>query len=182
LPPEKIELNQLRLRRPKVSDAVAIFEYGSDPIVAHYADWPVRTTLESLVESLQQRDARWGSSSEFTWVITSLMEDQAIGGLSCEINVESAEIGFLLNRKYWGRGIALEAAAWVVDWLLSHSDVSKVIATCDTENSRSIRVLDKLGFALEETLYRAVERPQISPEPRDAYLYSCSEKTDVVFS
>jgi len=162
LPPEKIELNQLRLRRPKVSDAVAIFEYGSDPIVAHYADWPVRTTLESLVESLQQRDARWGSSSEFTWVITSLMEDQAIGGLSCEINVESAEIGFLLNRKYWG--------------------VSKVIATCDTENSRSIRVLDKLGFALEETLYRAIERPQISPEPRDAYLYSCSEKPDVVFS
>ena len=45
-------------------------------------------------------------------------------------------------------------------------------ATCDTENSASARVLEKLGFEREQILLKAIVRPQISPEPRDAYLYA----------
>lgn len=42
LPPEVIDLRRLRLRRPQLSDASAIFEYASDPEVARYSDWPVK--------------------------------------------------------------------------------------------------------------------------------------------
>jgi hypothetical protein len=37
-PPEVFDLQRLRLRRPRASDAAAILECASDPEVARYAD------------------------------------------------------------------------------------------------------------------------------------------------
>ena len=171
-PPETIELARIRLRRPALSDAEAIFEYGSDPQVARYADWPIRTSVDQVVESLRGRSALWESGAEFYWVITLPKEDRAIGGVSCRIVQDSAEVGFLLNRRYWGNGFATDAARAVVEWVLSIPSVRRVWATCDTENLASARVLEKAGLSREGTLRRWVVRPNISSQPRDAFMYS----------
>ena len=52
-PPDVIDLERLRLRRPTLADAPAIFEYASDPEVARYADWPISASLESVIERLR---------------------------------------------------------------------------------------------------------------------------------
>jgi ribosomal-protein-alanine N-acetyltransferase len=171
-PPETIDLPRLRLRRPAPSDAEAIFEYGSDPEVARYADWPVRTSIDGLAESLQGRAKRWESGADFYWVITRTGEGRAIGGISCCINQDSAEVGFLLHRRHWGVGFATEAARAVVAWVLSLPSMRRVWATCDAENLASARVLEKIGFSLEAALPRSVVRPNLSSEPRDALMYS----------
>jgi ribosomal-protein-alanine N-acetyltransferase len=171
-PPETIELEHIRLRRPTLSDAEAIFEYGSDPEVARYADWPIRTSTDGLVESLHRRNALWDSGAEFNWVITLLGEDPAIGGVTCCIVEDAVEVGFLLNRRYWGRGFATEAAGAVIKWALSVPSIRRIWATCDTENLASARVLEKVGLLREATLRRSIVRPNISAEPRDAFMYS----------
>jgi RimJ/RimL family protein N-acetyltransferase len=53
-PPETFQLPRLRLRlrQPVPGDAQAIFEYGNDPAVAHFADWPVCTSLDQIVASI----------------------------------------------------------------------------------------------------------------------------------
>ncbi len=171
-PPETLELSRLRLRRPRPSDADAIFEYGSDPEVARYADWPVRTRIDGLADSLRARGERWESGEDFYWVITLLGEDRAIGGISCCVENDSAEVGFLLNRRHWGQGHATEAAKAVVGWVLALPTLRRVWATCDAENLASARVLEKVGFTLEERLPLAVVRPNLSGEPRDALRYA----------
>ena len=171
-PPETIELARIRLRRPALSDAEAIFEYGSDPEVGRYADWPIRTSVDQVVESLRARSARWESGAEFYWVITLPPEDRAIGGISCRIVEDSAEVGFLLNRRYWGNGLATAAARAIVEWVLSIPSIRRVWATCDTENLASARVLEKAGLSRQSTLRRWVVRPNISSQPRDAFMYS----------
>jgi ribosomal-protein-alanine N-acetyltransferase len=171
-PPETIELQRIRLRRPALSDAEAIYEYGSDPEVARYADWPIRTSIEQVVESLRGRSALWDSGAEFYWVITLPEEDRAIGGVSCRIVQDSAEVGFLLNRRYWGNGLATDAARAIVEWALSIPSVRRVWATCDTENLASARVLEKVGLAREGILRSSIVRPNISSQPRDAFMYS----------
>jgi ribosomal-protein-alanine N-acetyltransferase len=171
-PPETFELSRLRLRRPVVSDADAIFEYGSDPEVARYADWPLRRSIDGLAASLRERGARWEAGEEFYWVITAAGEDRAIGGISCRVDRDSAELGFLLNRRHWGKGYATEAVGAVAAWALSLPIVNRVWATCDAGNLASARVLEKLGMSLEETLLHAVLRPNLSKEPRDARVYS----------
>lgn len=171
-PPETFELEHTRLRRPAIADAEAIFEYGSDPEVARYADWPVRTSLDELVRSLRRRPAQWESGEEYSWVITLWDADRAIGGVTCHVGTDSAEIGFLLHRRYWGQGLATEAARGVMEWLLSIPSIREIWATCDIENLASQRVLEKLGLTRQSTLHNWIVRPNISDLPRDAYRYA----------
>lgn len=170
-PPETFELKNIRLRRPVVADAEAIFEYASDPAVVRYMDWPICSDLNGILQRLQNRATQWDSGLEFNWVITLLKEDRVIGGISCFISEESAEIGFLLNRRHWGMGLAIEAAGAVVAWAFSVPSIKKIWATCDTENLASVHALEKLGFAREAILPRSLVRPNISNEARDSYRY-----------
>lgn len=171
-PPEVIDLGDIRLRRPRRGDAEAIFEYGSDPDVARFADWPVQTSIAPIVELIEERKTRWEHGSEYNWVIVESVSDRAIGGVSCKLNGEAAEIGYLLNRSHWGKGYATKAAGAVLLWLKSNPAITRIWATCDTENLASIRVLEKLGLHRERILERYAVRPAIVAEPRDAYLYS----------
>ncbi len=170
--PETFDLAQIRLRRPRPSDASSIFEYASDPEVGRYSDWPVRTAMEPLVQFLHDRAARWEAGTEFAWTITLPGEDRAIGGISCHVDGHAAEIGFLVHRAYWGRGIATTAARAIVGWALSVPGIWRVWASCDIENLASARVLEKAGLEREGTLRRWKMRPNLSTEPRDAFVYS----------
>jgi RimJ/RimL family protein N-acetyltransferase len=172
VPPETFDLRRIRLRRPRLSDAEAIFEYGSDPEVARYADWPIRSTLDQILESLRQRSESWEKGVEFYWVITLPIKDRAIGGVSCCVVQHSVEFGFLLNRRYWRNGYATDASQAIVEWAFSVPTIWRVWATCDTENLASARVLEKAGLSREGTLRRWVVRPNLSSEPRDAFIYS----------
>ena len=77
-----------------------------------------------------------------------------------------------MARRFWRNGYATEAASAVVEWIFSVRSVWWLAATCDVENLASARVLEKAGLTREATLRRAIVRPNLSPEPRDAFLYS----------
>lgn len=171
-PPEVIGLRRLRLRRPRLSDASAIFEYASDPEVARFADWPISSSIESVIERLRARESEWSAGAEFHWVITLPPQDEAIGAIACSVSGHAAEYGFLVNRRHWRNGYATEASRGVVDWLFSVPSVTRLSATCDVENVASARVLEKSGLFRENLLRRAIIRPNLSDEPRDAFLYS----------
>ena len=119
-----------------------------------------------------ERAARWQGGTEYYWVITESADDRAIGGVICGVNGEEAEIGYLLNRKFWCRGYATRVCKALVLWLESNPVIKKIWATCDTENVASIRVLEKSGFRREKLLEKHVIRPNLGGGPRDAYLYS----------
>ena len=179
-PPETFNLDHLRLRRPVVSDVDAIYEYGSDPEVARYADWPVRTSKEGMTESIMRRQRQWESGEEYYWVITLLGEDRAIGGVSCCVEGEAAEIGFLLHRRHWGKGFATEASHAVLEWALSLPGIQKVWATCDSENAASIRVLEKIGMKREGILPAWAIRPNLTPGLRRDALSFARVKADEI--
>ena len=172
VPPEVIDLGGIRLRRPKIPDAEAMFECGSDPEVARYMDWPASTSIEQVAERIGQRAERWASGAEFSWVITRADEDRAIGAISCFVDQHAVEFGFFVSRRHWGNGYATEAGRAIVDWAMSVPTIWRVWATCDCENVASVRVLEKLGLSREGTLRRWAARPNLSSEPRDAFVYS----------
>lgn len=169
---ETMPLPRLFLRRPQLADAPALFECGSDPGVARYMDWPRATAIEPGIERLRQAEERWAAGN-FYWVITLPAEGHAvIGAISCSVEGHAAEFGFFLRPRHWGRGYASEAAGAVVEWALSLPAIRRVWATCDAENAASVRVLEKAGLAREGLLRRAIVRPNLSSEPRDAFLYA----------
>jgi ribosomal-protein-alanine N-acetyltransferase len=170
--PEIIETPRLILRRPLLSDAEAVFAFGRDSEVTRYMDWPTHTSIETAKEYLRECSPRWESESEYDWMITLRDEQSVIGGISIRIRGHLADFGYILNRLYWGRGLATEAANAVVTWAWSLDCIYRVWATCDAENFSSARVLEKIGFIREGVLRSWAIRPNISQKPRDAFVYS----------
>lgn len=68
-----------------------------------------------------------------------------------------AEMGLFwaIDPDHQGRGYAVEAASAVIDHLFAVEQLARVIATTGTANSRSRRVMEKLGMNVQ-----VVERPQ----------------------
>ena len=91
-PPEVIDLRRLRLRRPKLSDAPAVFESASDPDVARYVDWPISTSIVSVEERLRATEHEWnwrnGYATEAAcaiveWIFSVALRLAAVGNVRC---------------------------------------------------------------------------------------------------
>lgn len=173
-PPEIIETERLRLRKPRPDDAEAIHrEYGCDPEVARYVTWQPNQSLDKRREFVATRLERWGRGEGFAWVVTVRGDDAPIGMV--ELRPQRghvAEVGYVVSRRFWNRGYATEAVGAVVRWAMAQPVIYRVWAVCDVENTASARVLEKVGMEREGILRRWVVHPNISNEPRDCYCYS----------
>jgi RimJ/RimL family protein N-acetyltransferase len=56
------------------------------------------------------------------------------------------EVGFLLRREVWGRGLGTEAVAALVAHGFGARGLQRIEADVDPRNERSIRLLERLGF------------------------------------
>ncbi|KAH9221182.1 hypothetical protein DL95DRAFT_519600 [Leptodontidium sp. 2 PMI_412] len=66
---------------------------------------------------------------------------------------EMVELRYGVAQKFWGLGIARIAAEAVMQWAVIERGVRRFIAETERDNSRSGRVLEKLGFVLSGTDY-----------------------------
>ncbi|HEX3984357.1 MAG TPA: 8-oxo-dGTP diphosphatase MutT [Acidisoma sp.] len=57
-----------------------------------------------------------------------------------------ATIGYWVGRRFWGHGVAREAAGRVLRWALANLDLDVVEATAAAENAASAAVLRAIGF------------------------------------
>ncbi len=67
----------------------------------------------------------------------------------------SAEIGYWLGEKYWGRGIATRALAGFTRFAMTAYQLERIYALPLASNSASCRVLEKAGYRLEGRLRRS---------------------------
>lgn len=56
------------------------------------------------------------------------------------------EIGFLLDRRYWGKGLANEALERIVNYLFEERELMYITADIDPRNEASLKLLGKVGF------------------------------------
>ncbi len=98
---------------------------------------------------------------------------EAVGGIgfSSGTDVErfSAEIGYWLGEPFWGRGIAAEALRLVSDYAFTECNVLRLFALPFADNLRSMRVLEKAGYAQEAILRASSVK---FGAPRDQALYA----------
>ena len=151
----QLQGKRVRLRGPRNDDADALFALFSDPAVMRYWSRPPMTTLGEaqgligeMLDSFEQR-------SLFNWMASARDDDAVIG--TCTLfridpRHRHAEIGYALRSDHWGRGIASEAVALVLDWAFRQLDLQRVEADIDPRNEASRRLLLRLGFSSEGLL------------------------------
>jgi RimJ/RimL family protein N-acetyltransferase len=93
---------------------------------------------------------------------------EAIGdcGLHMDLRHRRGVLGYLIRPDHWGRGIATEAIAAVIEFAFERMDppLNRIEADHYTENPASGRVLEKLGFAREGVLRSYIFKDGV---PRD---------------
>jgi len=87
------------------------------------------------------------------------VDGEAVGGIGFALNADveriSAEIGYWLSERYWGRGIATEALRAVTRYAMEAHDLTRLYAVPFAGNRASTRVLEKAGYVLEGRMRRS---------------------------
>jgi ribosomal-protein-alanine N-acetyltransferase len=148
-----LETSRLLIRKLRAEDAESQHEYATDQEIASLGLW--LKAYESLAES--QEDIAhelegYAKGANVTWAIEYKPENKMIGRISLmpfsQRNFR-AELGYAMNRNYWGKGLMTEAAQRVVDFGFQELGLNRIEAICLPENTASKRVLEKVGMKLE---------------------------------
>jgi [ribosomal protein S5]-alanine N-acetyltransferase len=142
---------RLVLRALQPDDAEALHEAFADVEANIYGSHPAVTSIEQSRErvAVSIADPHWRA-----WAITLRDgDDRAIGTVASYEKRQGkvTEIGYMLGRAFWGRGIVTEAVTALVDLLFAEGQ-RRVFADTDPDNIASIRVAERLGFTLEARL------------------------------
>jgi [ribosomal protein S5]-alanine N-acetyltransferase len=171
--PQSLHSDRLRLRAPLIADAAHIFAtYGQDASVARYMIWrphtDVRQTEEFIADCLQS----WEGDGRCPYILTLLNQREPIGMLDARFHGHIVDVGYVLARSHWGKGLMPEAIGVLVRQLFALPVIYRVQATCDVENVASRRTLEKSGFICEAILRSFTVHPNMSEVPRDCFMYA----------
>lgn len=84
------------------------------------------------------------------WAVVDRQSGTLIGDAGLEVTAHGVELGYTLARRWWGRGLATEAARLCLSAAAGPLALPRLVALADVENPASARVLEKIGFAQRE--------------------------------
>ena len=145
-----------------VAHAEAMFELLSDPELYRYLDDPPPPDIEHVRQQYTRLERRASPDGKQAWLNWVLREPgrAPIGYVQATVlGNRSAWVAYLLGSKHWGHGHASKAMAAMLDHLESEHGVSRHLAIVEADNSRSIRLLERLRFRAATAAESAKHKP-----------------------
>ena len=144
-----LEAERILLRPAKISDAEAIYNnWTSDPDVAKFMRWNVHGSVDETIAWLTSAKANVSDENSYDWIFILKETNEPIGsgGVFYSETYDMFEIGYGIMKRYWGMGLATEAATTMLIFAVDKLNQTKLVACPANENPASARVLEKLGF------------------------------------
>lgn len=148
----RLETPRLILRPWQQEDLADFYEYASVDGVGQMAGWPphesIKTSQEVLNRFIEQKK---------TFAIVLKSNEKVIGSLGVEFYgaedkltefaaYQGRELGFVLSKDYWGKGIMPEAVNAVIRYCFDQLNFDFLLCGHFCDNGRSMRVQQKAGF------------------------------------
>jgi ribosomal-protein-alanine N-acetyltransferase len=149
-----LETERLILRPYEASDASDVFEYASDPETTKYVKFETHTSVYDAINFIGGLRTKYENKKclDYAFIFKETGKQIGGGGVSDFKDFpRKAEIGYILNKKYWGNGYAAEGMKAIVDHLFNVLRVHRIEAYHNIENPKSGRVMQKLGMTYEGT-------------------------------
>ncbi|MBQ8994201.1 MAG: GNAT family N-acetyltransferase [Oscillospiraceae bacterium] len=122
--------------------------YASDAEANRYMlHLPNRTEKETK-DFLLYCEQCWIEEHPTDYEFAVLLDGEQIGGanLCLEDGEKTAELGWILDRRYWGKGYATETAKELMRFGREELGIRTFIAHCDAENVKSEAVMKRVGM------------------------------------
>jgi RimJ/RimL family protein N-acetyltransferase len=141
-----IRTPRLLLRAFTPQDVQRVFEIRSDFEVTRMLVFPAYPpVLEDVAAWLSEHAVEWQAGTAYRFAV--VVDGRVIGCADVdEIQDGCGELGYWLERDYWGRGLATEAAGAVHDFATRTLGLRRLVAGHAADNPASGRILVRLGF------------------------------------
>ncbi|MDO4266988.1 MAG: GNAT family N-acetyltransferase [Eubacteriales bacterium] len=165
-----IKTERLILRPLGPQDLDTVSAYSTDRENTRLMLYLPHKNRQETLDFLRKVEAEWAKERPAFYEFAILFEGRQIGSVSVDSEGETAgELGWIIHRDYWGRGIASEATAAVVDFAVCQLHRTYFFARCDSENTGSCRVMEKLGMKRNSVRFGRKNRGE--DEARMEYRY-----------
>ncbi len=147
----EIKTERLLLRPLGLGDLNTAHGYAGDEENTRYMMRLPNATIAETAEFLTRVSEEWARALPMFYEFAIVTEGVHIGAISVYLDDkrETGELGWILDKKYQGRGFATEAALAVKDFARDVLRVKKLTAQCDGENAPSYRLMRRIGLKLE---------------------------------
>lgn len=143
-----IRTARLVLRPPEPADLPGLIALLSDPAVM--GDLVIAPSAQTARTSIDRHSGYRADHGLGFWVVE---HERALAGW-CGLKpgapgtpiVGELEIGWVIAQRFWGRGLAPEAARACLDWAWVNRDAARVVAITGADNLRSRHVMDRIGM------------------------------------
>lgn len=159
---------EIHLRPFRITDVDDFLAWAGDDEVTKYNTWNSFTSRDEVMNFLKE------VIKCHPWYRAICIKDRPIGSIYVQPGIDKnerrGEIGYAMNKKYWGMGIATEAVNMVVSCVFKElTYLDRVEGLVFSENIASQRVLEKAGFVKEGILKNYY---YVKGKSRDIVMYS----------
>ncbi|GKU23920.1 GNAT family N-acetyltransferase [Clostridium folliculivorans] len=154
----ELETERFILRQVTAKDSKDLYELYSDPLAVKYQQSETMSDMEQAKKTVIAFLKGYSNKNFIRWCISDKLTDKVVGLISLhsfDIFNFKSEIGYMLNSKYLNQNIMTECAIKVLDFAFNIIKLTKVEASINPDNKRSIHLVVKLGFK-EELLIKGI--------------------------
>lgn len=157
----KIVTERLIIRQWDIKDSEDLYEYAQSNLVGPNAGWKPHTSEDESKEVINMF-----INNNDSYAIVLKKEDKVIGGIGLHnkkpdfdlAHLKQAEIGYVLNPKYWGNNYVPEAVKALINYGFIEMNLDLIWCGHFDFNNKSKRVVEKCGFQYKFTRKETLER------------------------
>jgi len=144
-----LKTSRLVIRPFLPEDGVDLYAYLSDGETVRYEPYPPFSRQEAFTEA-----ARRAEDPDF-WAVCLAETGRLIGNLYFAARpYGNWELGYVFSSSYWRQGFATEAVKALLTRAFAGTEVHRVYAECNPENTASWKLLERVGFRREGCLVK----------------------------
>ena len=136
----------ITIRKFTLDDTESTFTYSSDFENTHYMLMVPQKTIEETREFLAKCIDEYEKENPEYLSFAVILDNQHIGEVFAYLSEKEADIGWLIDKRYWGNGYATEAAKLLIEYLKKELKRTDIVAYCDARNLASQKVMQNIGM------------------------------------
>ena len=136
----------ITIRKFTLDDVASTYAYSSDFENTYYMLMVPQKSIEETRDFLAKCIAEYEKENPEYLSFAVDLDGLHIGEVFAYLSEKEADIGWLIDKRYWGNGYATEAAKLLVDYLQTKLNRTDIVAYCDERNIASQKVMKNIGM------------------------------------